>query len=306
MTGSGAAMTAIGLAAVGAAGAVAAAVTRRRRHPRGGVVEHEPGARDPLARVLRCRLGAVQVPVWPAANGELYVAAAEPRPGSPLPPTLRRDVLEPLLRRVAATGGQVYPHDGAPFDLLIELPADPAPALRAYHLLHACLRDHAAILARWSADGAVPGPVAVTLTGALSARALLDGQAAERYAGADGTFDDLGAPDAPPALVPLLSEHWSWRFGWDGREPMPPEERHLLHGLVRAAHAEGRRVRFLGVPERPRRVRAAFWAELSAAGVDLLGSRDTRALVRHLRAGERRARRAARSRSPRAVGAGAG
>jgi hypothetical protein len=64
---------------------------------------------------------------------------------------------------------------------------------------------------------------------------------------------------------------------------MPAEERYLLHGLVRAAHADGRRVRFFGIPGRSRRARLAFWRELAAAGVDLIGTRDLGALPRFLR-----------------------
>lgn len=280
---SGAVLTTIG---VGGAGAMVGLIASRRRpYLAGGLAEHSPGGSDPLCRALRRRMAGVQVPVWPAANGELYVGCAEPQHPTRTR-TLRRGVLEPLLRRVAATGGQVYEACPEPFELLIELPGDeaaPGLALRAYQLLDSCLRDHAAILTRWSSGEVVPGAVTVTLTGRLSARSLLAEQD-ERYACVDGTLDDLGSSAVPPELAPLLSEHWSWRFGWDGRGTIPPEEYHLLRFLVGQAHAEGRRVRFFGIPERPRRARNAMWRQLSAAGVDLIGSRRLGPLARHLRA----------------------
>jgi hypothetical protein len=288
MASSGAVLTTIAVAAAGAAGAVVGLMAGGRRRPYlpGSLAEYEPRRRDPLRRALRLGFAGIQLPLWPGANGELYVGRAEPAKPEPYgADTLRRGVLEPLLRRVAATGGSVYPDRDEPFDLILELPGDetePGVALRAYHLLDGCLRDHAAILTRWSAAGVVPGAVTVTITGRLSARTLL-AEREERCACVDGTLDDLGSPETPPELAALLSEHWSWRFGWDGRGAMPPEERHLLHWLVREAHAEGRRVRFLGIPERPRRIRTAFWVELSAAGVDLISSRRVRALTRHLR-----------------------
>jgi hypothetical protein len=127
----------------------------------------------------------------------------------------------------------------------------------------------------------VPGPVSVLLTGPRVPRHLLAAQT-DRYAFCDGSLGDVGAWAAPPTLVPLVSEHWSWRFGWDGWDEMPGEERRLLRGLVRAAHADRRTVRVFGIPERPRRVRRAFWRELAAAGVDLIGSTDLRALRRFL------------------------
>jgi hypothetical protein len=135
-------------------------------------------------------------------------------------------------------------------------------------------------------DGTVtPGPVTVLLTGRTCPRARLTAQD-DRYAFVAGTFGDVGVADAPRSLVPLVSEDVAGRFGWDGRDEMPAEERHLLRVLVRAAHADGRRVRFSGVPERPRGARLAFWRELHAAGVDLIGSPDLAALPRFLRSRE--------------------
>jgi hypothetical protein len=295
MAGSDAVLAAIAVVLTGTA-AWAISAARRRPYLPGSLAEYDPRSPDPLRSALRCGLAGVQLPVWPGSNGELYVGRAEPdRPDPAGVDTLRRGVLEPLLRRIAATGGQVYEDREESFDLIIELPGDltdAGPALRAYDLLDGCLRDHAAILTSWTAENVTPGPVTVTITGRLSARQLL-AERHQRHAGADGTLDDLGSTVAPPWLTPLLSEQWSWRFGWDGLGPMPPEERHLLHYLVREAHAEGRRVRFLGLPERPARARTAFWCELSAAGVDLIGSRRVRALARHLR------RRAVRASAPR-------
>jgi hypothetical protein len=276
----------VGVAGLATGIAAAAAAARRRPYLPGGLAEYDPRGGDPLRRAVRHGLAGVQVPVWPGADGRLYVGRGEPRRLDPAGVrTLARGVLEPLLRRVAATGGQVYAGRDEPFDLLIELPGDeaaPGLAVRAYELLDACLRDHAAILTRWSATAVDPGAVTVTLTGRLSARPLL-AELPERLACVDGTLDDIGSRDAPPDLAPLVSEHWSWRFGWDGRGPMSPEERCLLRELVRGAQAEGRRVRFYGVPERPRRVREGLWRELSGAGVDLIGARRLGPLARHLR-----------------------
>jgi hypothetical protein len=64
---------------------------------------------------------------------------------------------------------------------------------------------------------------------------------------------------------------------------MPTEERHQLRGLVETARAEGRRVRFFGVPARPRRIRNAYWRELHEAGVDLITTTDLLALARRRR-----------------------
>jgi hypothetical protein len=122
----------------------------------------------------------------------------------------------------------------------------------------------------------------VTVSGIVDVRELLAAQPL-RYAFADGTFDDLGSHAAPPALVPMVSEPWTRRFGWDGREPISAEERHQLHAMVRAAHDDGRTVRISGLPTGSRRARRAVWTELGAAGVDVIADADLRGLLRHLR-----------------------
>jgi hypothetical protein len=83
--------------------------------------------------------------------------------------------------------------------------------------------------------------------------------------------------------VPMISEPWSRRFGWDGREPISAEERHLLHAMVRAAHEDGRTVRISGLTVGSRSARRAIWTELGTAGVDVIGDTDGRGLARHLR-----------------------
>src|SRR6185436_3880008 len=100
---------------------------------------------------------------------------------------------------------------------------------------------------------------------------------------AEGTLADVDTGVAT-SVVPLVGEHVAWRFGWDGRGEIPAEERHVLRALVAAARAEGKRVRLFGVPEKRRAVRRAYWRELHAAGVDLIGARDVATLRRFLRA----------------------
>jgi hypothetical protein len=191
-------------------------------------------------------------------------------------------VLEPLATRVSHRG-RIYPDQTAPLFVLIELAeTDPGRLDLAYRVLDERLREYPTVFTACRAGVVSPGPVTIVLTGATCPRHLLSAHP-ERYAFADGTFGDLAASAAPPALVPLVSEHWAGRFGWDGREELSGEERYLLHGLVRAAHADGRLVRVFGIPERPRHLRRRFWRELVAARVDLIGSRDLGALRRFLR-----------------------
>ncbi|MFF5295573.1 hypothetical protein [Paractinoplanes globisporus] len=271
-----------GLAAV--AGAVSARTILLRRpgpyQPSGHALPG-PKAADPLPEVLRRGLGGLTVPVTPGPHGELFIGPGGPQPGR----TLRRLVLTPLFARAKSRGGRLAREQQTPFRLVVEFTGANREAetlLRAYAMLDQQLRDHAALLSHCDGDTLVPGAVTVSVCGIVDVRELLATQRT-RYAFADGTFDDLGSQSAPPTLVPVISEPWTRRFGWDGREPIPAEERHLLHAIVRQAHDDGRIVRIAGLPAGSGRARRAIWTELGAAGVDVIADRDQRGLVRHLR-----------------------
>jgi hypothetical protein len=240
-----------------------------------------PDVVDPLPAVLRHGLAGLTVGVRPGPHGELYLGAGAPRPGR----TLRRLVLSPLFARARAFGGRLARDQQVPFRLVVEFGGpsrDAGTLLRAFRMLDQQLRDHAPLLSRCVDGRLEPGAVTVAVAGIVDVRQLLSTQD-RRYAFVDGTFDDVGSRPAPPAVVPMISEPWTRRFGWDGREPISAEERHLLHALVRSAHDDGRTVRISGLPTGSRAARRAIWAELAAAGVDVIADRDLAGLARHLR-----------------------
>ncbi|MFI5932583.1 hypothetical protein [Actinoplanes sp. NPDC051494] len=271
-----------GLAGVtGAVTAGVAAVRRPRPYlPAGHAVVSER-VEDPLPDVLRHGLAGLTVPVRPGPHGELFLGPGNPRPGH----TLRRLVLAPLFARVRSRGGRLTRDQRVPFRLVVEFAGptrDAETLLRAYRMLDQQLRDHAALLSRCLDGRLESGAVTVAVAGIVDVRELLAGQP-RRYAFADGSFDDIGNYGAPPALVPMISEQWARRFGWDGREPFPAEERHLLHALVAGAHEEGRTVRVGGLPPAGRPARRAIWHELIEAGVDVIADPDQAGLARYLR-----------------------
>ena len=268
----------------GAAGVVSVgAILRRRPGPylAAGHAIASPSVSDPLPGALRTGLGGLTVPVQPGPHGELFLGPGAPQPGR----TLRRLVLSPLFARVKRQGGRLGTDQRVPFRLVVEFAGpnrDGDTLLRAYRMLDQQLRDHASLLSHCHHGRLVPGAVTVSVAGIVDVRELLAEQRL-RYAFAEGTFDDIGSHAAPATLVPMISEPWSRRFGWDGREPISAEERHLLHAMVRAAHEDGRTVRIAGLAAGSRRARKAVWSELGAAGVDVIADGDQRMLARHLR-----------------------
>lgn len=261
-----------GLAAAGVSTAAATTVVRRQRgyHPRAHASRVD-ACRDPLGRALRYGCAGLAVGVRVGPRGRIQVVDT----GEPL----SRRVLDPLHARVRAKG-RVYGDDARfqPFTVVLEAAEGVAPSHLA-DVLDDELAGYTDMLSRCVAGTVQPGPVLVAL--AAAPRAILDARHSRLYFG-EGTLADVDRRVATSS-VPLLGEHVAWRFGWDGREEMPPEERHVLTTLVRQAHAEGKRVRIFGVPEARRAVRRAFWRELHDAGTDLMGAREVGALRRFLR-----------------------
>lgn len=92
----------------------------------------------------------------------------------------------------------------------------------------------------------------------------------------DGRLPDLKKP-YPKELIPLVSKSWNSHFKWRGQGPLPEEESEKLRQILAETHAQGRKFRFWGTPDR-----AEFWAVLSKAGVDLLNADDLAGLRRFL------------------------
>ena len=290
----------VGLAAMGGLAALAAARARRGRpYLAAGLYIAVDGPTDPAAAAARAGYAGVEVGVRVDVDTEpptLRLTCVMP-PGEPAP-TLEQAVLTPLASRVGGnTLGRVHPRRAEPF--LLMLRADPEPdtedgTVRAtgleYDTLDRLLRPHAAILTTFLGGRVIPGAITVVLSGPHWSRADLLG-AYERHAFLEGRFSDLEPGGLPASVAPMVSDALGTRLGWDPQEDwpeFPAEARHIVRSLVRAAHAGGRRVRFVDVPESPRRIRTAFWRELRAAEVDVIGSRHRGALARFLRRPVRR------------------
>ncbi|MFD7861986.1 phosphatidylinositol-specific phospholipase C/glycerophosphodiester phosphodiesterase family protein [Streptomyces sp. NPDC059783] len=216
-------------------------------------------------------------------DGELLVA----HEATGLDParTLRALYLDPLLARVAAAHGSVFPGARTPLQLLIDIKTDGAAA---YRELDRQLRPYQRILTSCRNGRVRPGAVTAVISGDRTARVPMEAQRV-RHAFYDGRPEDLGTA-APASFVPLISTSWTGAFGWQGDGPIPPAERAALRDFTDRAHRAGQRVRFWATPDAPGPRREAVWSELLAAGVDHLNSDDLAGLARFLRTHEGPAR----------------
>ncbi|GIJ48653.1 hypothetical protein Val02_55390 [Virgisporangium aliadipatigenens] len=258
-----------GLASIGATTAAATTVVRRERTflPRGHAARVDT-RRDPVDVALRYGCAGLTVGIAVDAQRRVVLAGPSGR-------FLRQHVLEPLAERVRRRG-RVHAAQHEAFGVVLE--ADPNAGADLLDRLEDALVPYADLLSAVTGGALRHGHVQIMLAGAH--RRALEARA-DRLFFAEGTLNDVGR-DVPTDVVPVVAEHVAWRIGWDGRGEIAAEERYLLRSLMRAAHLEGKRVRFYGVPT-GHRIRRAFWTELHSAGADLISAENLGALRRFLR-----------------------
>lgn len=208
--------------------------------------------RIPLFEALKRGFASVEVDVF-LVDGALFVAHEldEVRPTA----TLSGLYLDPLRDAIRKNGGSVYARTDEPLQLLIDVKSE---ADDTYRALHETLRAYSDILTVWTRDGPRPGPVRAVLSGN---RALTTVAAqAPRYVAIDGRIGE-DRSSWTVDLMPLVSANWE-ELG-----PTPEVRQAAARALADRLHAEGRKVRFWGTPERE-----VAWRSLLAMGVDYIGT----------------------------------
>lgn len=211
----------------------------------------------PLLDALEHGFASIEADVW-LVDGALLVAHDRDKVAPER--TLEALYLDPLLERVRANGGRVYP-DGPELLLLIDFKSE---GETTFPVLYETLKQYREMLTISEEGKVTPGAVRVIVSGSRP-RALMERQA-PMLAFYDGRLDDLGT-NTSPVFMPLVSSSWMSEFKWTGRGPMPEEERAKLERIVEQAHAERRLVRFWAIPHRE-----AFWDVMVEAGVDLINA----------------------------------
>lgn len=211
----------------------------------------------PLAAALASGFCSVEADIH-LVNGQLLVAhdRDKTRPER----TLRALYLDPLRERCRTNGGFVHPATNR-FTLLIDIKAD---AEGTYRVLDPLLREYQSILTRFTPTQTTPGAITVILSGARPTATVA--AQPERFCAIDGRPEDLDL-NPPVHLVPLVSDSWGNHFKppVDGR--LSASDRDKLRAFVARTHAQGRRLRFWGAPDRP-----WLWNELREANVDIINT----------------------------------
>lgn len=211
----------------------------------------------PLLDALEHGFCGIEADIW-LVDGQVLVA--HDRQAVKTTRTLERLYLGPLRARIQKNQGRVYP-GGPPCMLLIDVKSE---AEATYAVLREVLKNYADILTIFTPTNTTTNALTVVLSGNRATGTLA--REPLRYAAIDGRLPDLEA-NASPHLIPLVSDNWRNHFQWRGNGPLSPAEQLKLKSFVARAHAQSRRIRFWSAPDAP-----AAWAELQAAGVDLINT----------------------------------
>lgn len=222
----------------------------------------------PLHEALDQRFYSVEADVW-FRSGKIVVSHDSYSQTG----TLQELYLDPLQARVDANNGSVH-GDGLQFVLWLDF-KDGSYGLRDGVTK---LLEGYPMFSVFTDDTEQTGPVLVVLTGNDASKKVFVNESDVRRAVRDSNdYDpDDGAADNRWRYYAL---DWNKWIAWNGEGDMPEAERRRLHCLVGDIHQKGKKVRFWASPSTP-----AYWDELIAAGVDLIGTDDLAGLSAHLEA----------------------
>jgi hypothetical protein len=225
--------------------------------------EHERPLWDALARGF-C---SVEADIY-LVNGSLLVAhdLKDVKPQR----TLEKLYLEPLRDLVEKNKGRVFPN-GPSVTLLIDLKSE---AESTYAALRPVLRRFEPMLTGFRHGRIETNAVTVILSGNRPRERLL--AEADRLAAYDGRLADLGK-GLPVSFMPLVSDNFAERFRSATPEGMTATDRSAFTAAIKAAHDEGRAIRFWAT-----RDDRQTWKFLREAGVDFINTDNLSGLAEFL------------------------
>lgn len=221
--------------------------------------------RRPLEDALSYRFNCVEADLW-LIDGDVYVGHSKPffRRAAR---TFENMYLKPLVARIEANGGKVYPGSDRPFFLMVEFKSD---AEELYRVLKEKMEPYRKYFCSLDEGEYREGAVLLFISGKRPTHVLSREQS--RFMFLDGMIRDLGV-GKPTTLIPVVSDHYSRYFTWRGRGKMPEEEYRKMKEILDKAHGENKLFRWWGEPER-KAVKKLFLE----IGVDLVGTDDLRML----------------------------
>lgn len=219
---------------------------------------------NPLQDALAFRYNCVEADLW-LINGELYVSHDRPEPNPSI--TFENLYLKPLVARVQANGGKVYPGSDRPFYLMVDCKAQ---GEEMYKLLKKQMEPYKEYFCSVDNGEYKEGAILFFLSGDRPKNSLP--KEASRFTFLDGQIKDLGQ-GIPASLAPVVSDNYSDFFTWKGEGEMPADQLQKMREIIQKVHDEGKLFRWWGAPDTE-----VFKRFFINEGVDLVGADDLNGL----------------------------
>lgn len=219
---------------------------------------------NPLQDALAFRYNCVEADLW-LINGELYVSHDRPEPNPAI--TFENLYLKPLVARIQANGGKVYPGSDRPFYLMVDCKAQ---GEEMYKLLKKQMEPYKEYFCSVDNGEYKEGAVLFFLSGDRPKNSLPKENS--RFTFLDGQIKDLGQ-GIPASLAPVVSDNYSDFFTWKGEGEMPADQLQKMREIIRKVHDEGKLFRWWGAPDTEQ-----FKRFFIKEGVDLVGADDLNGL----------------------------
>lgn len=215
---------------------------------------------NPLLDALAFRFNCVEADLW-LIDGELYVSHERPKPNPAI--SFRNLYLRPLIERIQANGGKVYPASDRPFYLMVDC-KEQGEAM--YKVLKEQMEPYKEYFCSIDNGTYREGAILFFLSGDRPKQSLpLE---TSRFTFLDGQIADLDA-GIPATLAPVVSDNYADFFTWDGTGDMPADQLEKMRAIISRVHEQGKLFRWWGAPDTP-----LFKRFFIREGVDLVGADD--------------------------------
>ena len=223
---------------------------------------------QPLLDALELGFCSVEADIH-LIDGELLVAhdKEDVEPGK----TLQSMYLDPLLERAKKHGGHIFAKKSR-FILLIDIKSS---ATATYKKLQEVLEGYHEMLSVFTDTSTEEKAVTVLISGNRSTRRILS--ESPRLAAVDGRIPDLDK-EVNCHAMPMISASWGSVFSWEGRGPLPPDQKQRLDELIQKTHERGQLLRFWALPDSN-----MVWPTVYRSGVDIINADKIADLARYLR-----------------------
>jgi hypothetical protein len=177
--------------------------------------------------------------------------------------------LQPILEQTQKNGGNIYPQQNVPLQLLIDLKTSGPETLAALVKL---LDPHKQIFAP-------SGSVKIVISGNLPAPAQFGEYPS--YIFFDGRPENTYTPEQLKRIG-LISQSFQKYSKWNGEGPLTEKEKKILQKVIGQVHDSGKKVRLWATPDN-----INSWRTLMSMGVDYLNTDKVREMGDYLRTAPR-------------------